>query len=160
MRKALMTVLVAGMFSFLSLSAAVVSAQPDEHQPLQCTADIAAADWDLNGEVYWLGPIYGCSIAGTVAFHEHWDENYVVGTTEHFFETFTIWPTAGGWITGADQGVWNFATFKFRANGWVTDASPQWAFMVGYKYHEMGATSSPDTLPITGYGTAVMIVPT
>ncbi len=53
--------------------------------------------------------------------------------------------------------VWNFATFKFRANGWVTKASPQWAGLVGAKFHEMGTTSDPAFWPVTGFGTEMTL---
>jgi hypothetical protein len=42
----------------------------------------------------------------------------------------------------------DFATFKFRATGWVTDASANYAYLLGCKFHEEGVTTSPDVLPI------------
>ncbi len=162
MKRTLIAALVVGMLVLLCVPASVVAARSTESEPIRCVEDIAANQWDLpqSDEVYWRGPVSGCGIEGTVTFHEHWDENYVVGTTEHFFETFTFWPTSGGYITGTDAGVWNFATFKFRANGWVTETSPEWASLLGYKFQEMGKTSDPNAgLPITGYGTTMMLAP-
>lgn len=98
----------------------------------------------------WYGTVEG-DIDGTVAFWET-DANFFPGKTEHYFEVFTILPEGGGSINGVDAGVWSFQTFKFRAQGWVTDASPEWASMVGYKYFEMGTTSDPNLgLPVTSY---------
>lgn len=112
-------------------------------------------------KIHWEGPLTS-DIEGTIEFWEHWDQNYVVGGTEHFFETFII-ETKHGTITGVDEGVWNFATFKFRANGWVTDATGDWAYLVGYKFHEMGTTSQfppPEgSTIVTGTGTLTLSQP-
>ena len=101
----------------------------------------------------WYGTVEG-DISGQVAFWET-DANYIVGKTEHFFEVFTILPAGGGSISGVDAGVWNFSTFKFRAQGWVTDASSEWASLIGYKYFEMGRNSPFDpnapVLPVTAF---------
>ncbi len=109
---------------------------------------------------HWVGTITG-DIQGIVEFWETSD-NYVVGTTEHFFETFRI-TTDKGVISGVDGGVWNFPTFKFRANGWVTEASGDWAYLVGYKMHEIG-TTSPFPPPVgstvvTGTATWTLVQP-
>jgi hypothetical protein len=78
----------------------------------------------------------------------------------HFVEEFTIWPSDGGEIYGKDWGVWNMTTFKFRAQGWVTDASDEWAHLVGSRYHEIGVTSNPDDgLPITAPDGQMHIAP-
>lgn len=107
-------------------------------------------------ETCWHGTVQG-DINGTVAFWET-AANYVVGTTEHFFEVFTIWPDEGGSINGVDAGIWNFSTFKFRASGRVTDTSPEWTPLLGYKYFEMGTTSDPNLgLPVTGYDTGMFL---
>ena len=56
-------------------------------------------------------------------------------------------PTSGGFIKGYDDGLWNFSTWKFRSEGRVTEASPEWSHLVGYKFHEMGTTDDPNLLP-------------
>jgi len=98
---------------------------------------------------YWKGTITG-DLTGTSYYWESPD-NYVIGNVMHFFEDFYI-DLGDGWISGYDVGVWNFATFKFRASGWVTDASPNYEYLIGCKFHEEGVTSVP-TPPITGIGT-------
>jgi len=154
MRKAFGAVLVGCMLALVFASASVASA--DESEPLrggmQISIDLSAAD------LHWEGPLTG-DIEGTIQFWEHWDENYVVGGTEHFFETFIIM-TDRGTITGMDAGVWNLATFKFRANGWVTDATGDWAYLVGYKMHEIGTTTAfpPPPGSTTVSGTATMFL--
>jgi len=121
MRKAFGAVLVGCMLALVFASASVASA--DESEPLrggmQISIDLSAAD------LHWEGPLTG-DIEGTIQFWEHWDENYVVGGTEHFFETFIIM-TDRGTITGMDAGVWNFATFKFRETGrtWLDIRCPK-----------------------------------
>ncbi len=89
---------------------------------------------------HWIGTLKGGALDG--AKIEFWEksDNYLAGKTEHFFEKMLI--TIGGdTISGDDAGVWNFSTFKFRANGRVTDATGPWAYLVGYKMHEMGFTT-------------------
>ncbi len=91
---------------------------------------------------HWIGTLSGCGLAGTV---EYWEtsRNYIVGKTEHFFELFKI-TTPGGVISGWDNGVWNFSTFEFRAQGEVTAATGEWAYLLGYKFHESGTTTDPN----------------
>lgn len=106
---------------------------------------------------HWKGPLEGCALKGaTVEFWEKKTQNYVVGKTEHFFEKMRI-SIGGDTITGDDAGVWNFSTFKYRANGWVTGATGKWAYLTGYKVHEVGYTTEvpppADDPTVTGTGT-------
>lgn len=145
------------MVVLLSTSITAVSAQHNESAPIGCVIDMAFDEYP-NGD-YWYGTVSGngCSIAGTITFNET-GANYIVGKTEHFFEEFTIQPYSGGEIIGYDNGVWNFSTFKFRANGYVIGASEEWSYLVGYKFHEMGTTSNPDEgLPVTAPATKMTL---
>ena len=146
----LISVLIA---TLLFSSIAVASAKPNASRPINCVVDIT---FDPEVGLFWYGTVSGCSLEGTIQFVEK-PENYVSGKAEHFFEDFTIWPASGGEIIGTDAGVWNFSTFKFRANGWVTSASEDWAYLVGYKFHEMGTTSNPDELPLTAPNTTMTL---
>ena len=88
---------------------------------------------------HWKGPIVG-GIMGTVEFWET-DAYFIVGQTEHFFETFTITASCGT-ISGSDEGVWNFASFNFRAHGPVTEVTGSCdSSLVGYMFDEVGTTS-------------------
>ncbi len=101
--------------------------------------------------MYWKGTITG-DISGTSYYWET-QKNYIVGTSEHFFEDFYI-ALPDGWISGYDDGVWNFATFNFRAQGWVTDASENYEYLIGTRFFEQGTTSNPaNGFPVTGLGT-------
>ena len=163
MRKASVA-LVATMFALLWMSVPAAATPASEAAPLRGVIDMA---YGLPCPVVtpvpvpdpaacWYGTVTG-DINGTVAFWET-AANYVVGTTEHFFEVFTILPVGGGSIYGVDAGVWNFSTFKFRSQGWVTDASSEWASLIGLKYFEMGRTSDPNLgLPVTGYDTEMFL---
>jgi hypothetical protein len=107
--------------------------------PLKCTADFYSDATMDHWEVALTGDIDG-------TMYVHGDESvewFFPGKTEHFFETWITYPDSGGWFSGTDGGVWSFVTFKFRANGWVTDASPEWRRLVGYKFHEVGTTTNP-----------------
>ncbi|MGD2040799.1 MAG: hypothetical protein PVH11_08230 [Anaerolineae bacterium] len=144
------------MVALLLVSSAAVAAQPSDSRAIECVLDI-----DYNG-AYWFGTVTGprCSVEGTIRFDAVEDEYFYPGKTMHFVEEFTIWPSDGGEIYGKDWGVWNMTTFKFRAQGWVTDASDEWAHLVGSRYHEIGVTSNPDDgLPITAPDGQMHIAP-
>ena len=93
---------------------------------------------------HWKGPIVGDMVGitgeSTVEFWET-SANFVVGQTEHFFETFTI-TTSCGTISGTDDGIWNFASFNFKAHGPVTSVTGSCDLgLVGYTFDEVGTTS-------------------
>jgi hypothetical protein len=143
MKKRTFILIMALVLILLFLSMTAVSAQPNK--PMECVVD-AAFDPGVDPQC-WHGMVSGCPIAGEVTICEN--PAIFPGKTEHFFEEFTI-HTGQGDIYGIDAGVWNFATFKFRANGWVTSATGDWAYLVGYKLHEMGTSSNPDDgFPVT-----------
>jgi hypothetical protein len=129
--------------AFLLASSSIVAAQSGG--VIDCDLDIT-----YNGS-FWFGTLTGpkCDVAGFIRFDAVPDEYTYPGKTMHFVEEFTIWPTSGGDLSGKNWGVWNMKTLKFRANGWVTDASPEWDHLVGSHYHEVGVTSDPSVLPIT-----------
>ncbi len=158
MRKPLAVTLVS-ILALLFTSVGAVAAQPNETEPFVCKQDIT---FDLSlPDPHWIGKLTECDLEGKVEFWET-SQNYVVGKTEHFFEIFKI-TTATGVINGVDDGVWNFPTFKFRANGWVTDASGDWTYLVGYKVHEIGTTSEfpppAGSTVVTGTGTMTLVAP-
>jgi hypothetical protein len=135
------------MVALLFVSSAAVAVQPSGSGTIDCVLDITYDEWE-PGVFYWFGTITGpeCSVAGDIQFVE--GPAFEAGKTLHFTEEFTIWPDSGGEIYGMDWGVWNFSTLKFRAQGWVTDATPEWEHLVGSHYHEMGWTSDPNFIPI------------
>ena len=152
-RLLLVTVL---MVALLFVSSAAVAAQPSGSAAIKCVLDI-----NYNG-AYWLGTVTGprCSVEGEIRFDAVEEEYFYPGKTMHFVEEFTIWPDSGGVIHGKDSGVWNMTTFKFRAQGWVTDATPEWEHLVGSRYHEIGWTSNPDDgFPITAPDGQMHIAP-
>jgi hypothetical protein len=107
---------------------------------------------DHSETIYWMGVISG-DLSGTIYFWELMPDPYLVGNVMHFLEDFYI-DFGDGWVSGYDKGVWNFATFKYRATGWVTDASANYEDLIGCKFHEEGVTNhGPESLPITGTGT-------
>jgi hypothetical protein len=139
----LITVLVA---AFLLVSSSAVAAQPSASGTIKCVLDIS------YGGSYWFGTVTGpeCSVAGTIRFDAVPEEYSYPGKTMHFVEEFTIEPYGGGVIRGKNWGVWNMSTFKYRAHGWVREASDEWEHLVGAQYHEVGVTSDPALgLPIT-----------
>jgi len=153
-RKAIATMVITLFLTLAVMALPLVSVSAQPMKPLRCEMELT---FDLGlPDPHWIGTVTG-DIEGTIEFWEFWDQNYVVGKTEHFFERFLITTDGGDTIEGFDQGVWNFGTtFKFRANGWVTEASGDWAYLVGYKMFEIGMTSPFPPSPV--YGTATMIL--
>ena len=143
MNKRTLILLAVLMVALLFVSFSTVLAKPDKPGSIDCVLDITFKE-HTPGNWHWLGTISGpeCTVAGTIEFYAVPEEYFTSGKTIHFVETFIIRPDGGGEIHGKNYGVWNLSTFKFRANGWVKDASPEWAHLVGYKYHEMGVTST------------------
>jgi hypothetical protein len=147
------------MFAFVVVPARLASADSNEPEPLRCTFELSI-DLSLPNP-HWQGTVSG-DMEGEMSLYERFADNYVVGATEHFFEDFVI-STDNGDITGNDMGIWNFATFKFRAHGFVTDAtSDGLEYLVGYKAIMTGFTSEfPPTAPntiVTATG-SIMLVP-
>jgi len=146
MRTRTVTTLVLALF-LGSILVASASAQPKK--PLRC---------ELTMEVFWLpelhweGTVTGY-IEGTITVTEL--PPSFPGKTEHFSEIFEI-VTANGLIRGVDEGVWNMKTYKWRANGKVTEATGIWADLVGCRVHEMG-TTSPLGAEVTAWGTITIM---
>lgn len=138
MRRLMFASLVAGMFTLMSmLSVPTVTADSDE--TLKCTMEI---DVFWTTPAHWEGTIAG-DIDGSIEFWEN--PAKLVGVLDIFSEDFTIVTDDGTTITGYDVGVYNFKTLKFRANGLVTEVTPatsDWAYLVGYHFHEMGVTTA------------------
>jgi len=160
MKTKLITTIMTTLFlTFAVVALPLVSVPAVSATTLKFDEVISIDDWGVPGPLhpettmYWKGTISG-AITGTCYFWEHWEENYVVGKVEHFFEDFYIDLGDGEWISGHDKGVWNFATFKYRATGRVTDASSEYAYLIGCKFFEEGTTTNPaNGFPIIGIGT-------
>lgn len=160
MNKNLLILIILLTAALLLTSISVVSAKPNEPGTIDCVLDIT---YDVYEDgTYWKGTVEGpeCSVAGTIKFFAVDEEYFDAGKTTHFVEEFIIEPYSGGFIEGKNWGVWNFSTFKYRANGWIKETSPQWEHLIGAKYHEMGTTSDlADGLPLTAPGGQAKIVP-
>ena len=136
MKKGSLKLIAVLIFALLFVSIAAVSAQPNDSGAIKCDLDITYDFYDGPDQpAYWLGEVADCVLAGTIRFDAIGAEyrfrpkpdNF---STMHFVEDFIIWPgntnrEQGGddWIEGKNCGVWTLSTFKFRAQGWVTDAS-------------------------------------
>ena len=157
MRKLAFATLVASMFVLASLvSIPAVSADYDEPKPLLCTVSFSI---DLmDPDAHWVGSVAG-DVEGTIEIWENWAEYFVVGKAEHFFENFSIYTDDSNFINGTDKGIWTFATLKFRATGFVTDAFGDWSYLAGYKVMMRGFTSEfPPTPPSTNVTASGMMM--
>jgi len=162
MRTVLLAALVVCMFALMSvLSVPVVSAEDNEVGPLRCTIDIMI-DKTVTPPPppHWVGTIDG-DIVGTIELWPIPDESYNVGpgpNVRHYAENFVITTKAGDVIKGYESGVWTFSTLKFRSHGMVTDATGDFAYLVGYTTHQMGMTT-PMGPKIWGEGTEMFAPP-
>ncbi len=152
--------------SLLLAMASAVWAKPANPGAIACELDIS-----FNG-AFWLGTLSGdqCTVAGAIRF-DSVDSEYRFRPNEdnlstmHFVEIFSIWPGSEEpdgepAIKGKNCGLWNFSTFKYRAHGWVTEASGDWADLVGAQYHEMGITTDPaDGIPLLAPDGRAKLVP-
>jgi hypothetical protein len=149
MNKRSLLLVTALMVAVLLASSSIVTAQGNTGGTIDCALDITYDDY--GDGLYWFGTVTGpeCDVEGTIRFDAVFEEYFDAGKTVHFVEEFTIAPYSGGEIRGKNWGVWNLSTFKYRANGWVMEASPEWAHLVGAHYHEVGVTADPAAgLPI------------
>ncbi len=159
MKKGLLILITALMITLLFASFSTVAAEPNA--PILCLVDMVYMVEDEGA--YWEGTVRGCSLAGDIRFDPDPDNpSYPVGKTLHFFELFTIEPYSGGVIQGNTVGVGHlYKPFKFRANGWVTDATEQWSHLIGNKYFEMGTSTDPldPSIPLTAEDMVMKIMP-
>lgn len=119
----------------LSMPAAVAEDE-DEDGLLICTFE---ADVVWEPTPYWTGTVSG-DISGTLLLTEN--PATFSGKTEHFNEDMTITTDDGAKIMGYDLGVYNLKSFKFRANGGITEvSSADWDYLVGYEVHYSGTTT-------------------
>jgi hypothetical protein len=114
MRTSVVTALAFVLFLSCLLLAPLAAARIAEpNDPLRCEL-LMKVFWTTPP--HWEGTVAG-DIEGTIFVYEL--PPSFPGKTEHFSETFVI-TTSDGTIEGFDNGVWNFMTFKWRANGQVT----------------------------------------
>ena len=93
-----------------------------------------------EGPLYWNGTISG-AINGKIYFYNTGRE--VVGNVKHFWEVWLITDDAGDMLlNGTDKGVVTLANMKFRMNGVVTDAAPQYEHLIGRNVHMSGIVIS------------------
>ena len=158
MKKAWTGIFAAGMLALILISTPVVAAGDDE--PLRAVAtltiDMTTCGPAPPNDCFWSGTVAG-DINGNIEIREFWDQMFLPGNTEHFFEYFTISVDSDSWVSGVDQGVWNMGTQKFRANGVITDASADLEYLVGYQLHEMGVTSGGPI--VTGIADMFLVAP-
>ena len=169
LRKTLTVALVVVM-AFLFV-AAPVSAKPSDHPG--AVRFHVSIEWIVPGPEYWWGGVSG-GMTGMVKYLSDPNGNpRGSGIIGHFYEVFTICigkpvvaygcdnPEEGSYITGVDTGVYDVkpdaGKWHFMANGWVTGASPDYAYMIGYKYFENGWTTDPyDPVLTTGEAEAFL----
>ncbi|MDH3196619.1 MAG: hypothetical protein OEO21_00095 [Candidatus Krumholzibacteria bacterium] len=99
----------------------------------------------------WRGTITG-DISGEIFFSNIGGKE--AGMAYHFEEEWWITDQGGTILRGTDEGVVS-PNSKYRMNGVVTEAAPEWSHLIGRKVHASGyITWDPDTgAPLTAPGT-------
>ena len=127
MKKGLLVLSAVLLVALMVASHSAVAA--DSHGPIVCLTDIVYDQHDpVNepGVYYWYGPVYECELEGFLRYDPDEDNApFFPGNSYHFFEKFTIYPDGGGEIHGSNAGTVQWSNYKFRANGWVTEASSE-----------------------------------
>jgi len=122
------------VLAFTLVLSPAVSAQP--MKPLRCEVS-CSIDWGLPG---WKGEVTG-DIEGTITYTLDVSTVWVKDDIEHFYETWVI-VTDEGTISGFNEGIYMLKNeYMWVANGRVTDATGEWAYLVGCKEHELGTTT-------------------
>jgi len=98
----------------------------------------------------WTGTISG-DINGDMYFHNTGSKD--VGQAHHFWEIWEIWDGDDLLLRGIDEGVVSWKNSKYRMNGEVTEASPEWENLIGRKVHMNGSITFVDGVPATAPGT-------
>ena len=113
-------------------------------KPLRCNIEIELSfdpfgwDGEISGDIdgtFWITPL------GAV----------FPGITEHYWEEWFV-ETDEGTITIYQEGVWSFKSFKFKSNGYVTDATGDWTYLIGAKVHVRGLTTPFPADEVSGIG--------
>ena len=92
------------------------------------------------GPLSWSGTISG-DINGNIYFYKTGSK--VVGNVKHFWEVWLITDESGDMLLmGTDRGVVSLANMKYRMNGEVTDAAPQYEGLIGRNVHMSGIVIS------------------
>lgn len=159
MRRAI-AVLCSMALLLTALAPAAAAAHPSSASPIRGVVDMAFGPCPMEPAIpvldpsqCWFGYVQG-DLGGVVAFWEDPPGAPVSphASAWHFFEKFTFRPEGGGWFAGTEKGQWNMGTGAFRASGPVTAASPEWAGVVGHRFHESGVAIC-DEQGCTGFGT-------
>ena len=166
MRKTL-SAAIAMLFAFVCMSLPAAAVPSGQHGALH--ADLTLTWSEPPG--YWWGGLTGDINGMATYLPDYTQTGRNTGVIGHFYENFTICfgltptptgcnPPTGSYIIGKDHGVYNIqpdrGKWHFMASGWVTGASSDLAYLIGYKYHENGWTTSPYDPVTYGEGTVLL----
>jgi len=145
--------LIVAIVLALALTAVLAAPASAKHkqkmEPLVMTANTAAG---LPGhETTWYGTMAG-DLNGTV---ESWGLDFtpnplgVVSLPFAVYTGYAIFTTDCGVITTYNMGIWNLDTWEYRASGWVTEATGNWKYLIGWMDYNYGATTDPNATLVT-----------
>ena len=102
---------------------------------LRGTMDLTFHPENLPDGPIWIGTISG-DINGDMSFIN--TGGAYRGSSEHFWEKWLITGTGGNMLAGTDKGVVVYANLTYRMNGEVTEATGDWAYLLGRPIHASG----------------------
>jgi hypothetical protein len=116
-------------------------------------------DWsDNTGDYwwYWKGTVWFPTSQGGVKGTIYWNDYSATtpgkSSNEFYHEWVYIVFDDGSYISGDVKGLFSPVNWKYRADGWITDASANYAYLIGCKFHQEGVitfkTYSPPPLPL------------
>jgi hypothetical protein len=140
MKKRLLIAILLALVVTLTLVTPASARMKNRDKPLLCLGDMAIRWEDPNVEPTWSGTISG-DVNGAIQVSElpSYDTWGIYTFTEHF-----VIATDAGVIQGLDMGIWFFDTGKFRACGWVTDATGAHERLTGWMIYQDGVTVLDD----------------
>ena len=89
-----------------------------------------------HGWLTWSGKLEG-DIEGTIYIYATGPPKDT-GESSHFLETWEIIGEGDNWLNGSDTTLVNWANNKFMTHGVVTEATGDWAHLVGRRFHASG----------------------
>jgi hypothetical protein len=130
----------------LVLTSVFMTAVIVKAKPLSCTMDLIKLplgpphpEWGPNT---WSGTISG-DIDGNIYFYK--TAGKIVGQARHFWEVWLITDDEDNMLLmGTDKGVVSSKNGKFRMSGVVTDAVPQFEYLIGRNVYMCG-----EIIPLT-----------
>ena len=136
MRKRTSTLVVTTLLLSLALTSLAVAYAKPLYGTMALYKPATGPPPPAGGTLSWSGTITG-DINGNMYFYK--TAGLQIGNTKHFWEVWLITDENDNMLLmGTDKGVVTIANWKYRMNGEVTDAAPEYAHLIGHQVHMSG----------------------